>query len=287
MLCLKRLFFVLLGGVVAAEVSLRILGIADVPLRNANVLTGYIPLPNQSGRFLMNDWHVNNLSMISLEPYSKDIASIILAGDSVIFGGNSIQQSDRVGEQLNMLVEGSVFAIADGSWGFKNSIAYFLSSKNVLGNPKKIIFVLNSEDFNKPSSWRCFSTHPTSSPISHLYFTVRKYSRPQCEVHTPSELVVPDFEIETGLEEFLLQYPDTDVAIVLYPTRSELEAGVSFQAKLENVKTKFGHRIKMFDLGEAYRKSNLVWSEHFYRDDIHPNPEGTKALAVFIYKNAL
>lgn len=287
MLYLKRVLFVLLGGIVAAEISVRILGIADVPLRNANVLTGYIPLPNQSGRFLMNDWHVNNLSMISREPYSKDIDSIIVAGDSVVFGGNPIQQSDRVGEQLDALVGGRVFAIGDGSWGFKNSIAYFLSSKDVLGDPKKVIFVLNSEDFNRPSSWRCYSTHPTSSPMSHLYFAVRKYRWPQCEVETPSDLVVPDFDIVAGLEEFFLQYPDTDVSIVLYPTRSELKAGISFEAELEDVHMKFGHRIKMFDLGAAYRKSNLVWGEHFYRDDIHPNPAGAKALAVYIYKNAL
>lgn len=284
---LKKAFFVLFSGLILAEVAVRILGIANVPIRSANSVTGYIPLPNQSGRFLLNDWYVNNLSMISHKNYSKKLASVIIAGDSVIFGGNAVQQSDRVGEQLDLLVKGQVFSIADGSWGGKNSIAYFLSSKSVIGSPKEIIFVLNSGDFDKPSSWRCYSTHSTSQPISHLYFAIRKYGFPQCEVKTPNELIAQDFDFNAGLKEFLVQYPHTAISIILYPTRSELRAGISFKSKLKDVKMKFSQRIDMFDLSAAYQKDNSIWGEHLYRDDIHPTAQGNKALAAYIFSNVL
>ncbi|MFT4080247.1 hypothetical protein [Rhodomicrobium sp.] len=283
---IKAAIVALLLVVVAAEASVRIAGLADVPVRSANPTTGYIPLANQSGRFLLNDWTINNLSMISRKTYPGEREPIIVAGDSVVFGGNPLAQSERVGERLDAISPFDVFAIADGSWSFKNELAYFISSKKLIGSPKKIVFVLNSADFDAPSSWRCNSTHPTSSPVSHLYFAVRKYAFPDCEASTPSELVVKDPDLVEEVNKFLDDYRDTDVSIVLYPTTDEFKSGESFRGKLTGSEERFSRKIKIVDLVEIYRGDASAWNLRFYKDEIHPNAEGAAALANFIHKYA-
>ena len=60
-----RFFIILLILIIALEALTRLLGIADVPLRDSNSVTGYIPKSSQSGRFLTNDWNINAMQMIS------------------------------------------------------------------------------------------------------------------------------------------------------------------------------------------------------------------------------
>ena len=122
---IKTIALLLLLALPALELAVRTLGLADVPVRRANSTTGYIPLPAQSGRFLLNDWHINDLSMISSRDYNDDGRAIILAGDSVVFGGNPLAQSERIGERLDRMLPSPVYAIADGSWAFKNTIKLF------------------------------------------------------------------------------------------------------------------------------------------------------------------
>jgi hypothetical protein len=163
----KLIVFSVITVLPLTEVTLRYLGIADVPIRSANNVTGYIPLTSQSGVFVKNRWEINELSMISRKPFRKNRSTIVIAGDSVVFGGNLLDQSERVGERLDeMLSSKNVYSVADGSWSFKNQINYLLQYRDELAGTEHIIFVLNSEDFGAPSSWRCKSFHPLKRPYS-------------------------------------------------------------------------------------------------------------------------
>jgi len=269
------------------ELCCRVLGLADVPVRLANPVTGHIPLPLQRGRFLNNEWIINDLSMITAAPYDRRQPSVVLAGDSVLFGGNPLDQSERVGERLSALLRRTAYTIADGNWGFKNALAYFLAYRAKLGEPTDIVFVLNEGDFRQPSQWRCFSYHPTSPPLSAAYFALRKYSVPECEHDVPLSARVPDFSLAEGLDRVVTTYPHTRVALLLYPTREELLAKVSIRSKLDSWLSGRVARWRVVDLIEVTRAEPQLWRPEHYADGIHPNAEGAAALARVIAERVL
>lgn len=217
----------------------------------------------------------------------RDPNSLILAGDSVVFGGNPLTQSERVGEQLNKLVGGNVFSIAAGSWGAKNELAYFLSRKKQIGDPKKIIFVLNSGDFSTPSSWRCHSWHPRTRPISHAFFAFRKYFWRDCEKTSPADVLVQDFDLAKAFDSFLAMYPTSKIALVLYPTKAELKSGSSLVPVIDGLNIEHSDRLEIVDLVQVGSEDATAWNESFYADSIHPSPAGAAALANVLWSRAL
>lgn len=279
---MKRIVVLSCTLVLVFEALVRFAGLADVPLRTANSITGYIPNPNQSGRFLLNDWVINNLSMISREKYAANIKNVILSGDSIVFGGNPLAQKDRLGSVLNTK-EQPVYSIADGSWSLKNQLNYFNTMADRLGRIDKIIFVLNSGDFSVPSSWSCESYHPTAVPLSHLYFVIRKYLYPDCS-RTPSEMMVRDYSLTVGLTALLRNYPGTKIYFILYPNKAQYMNKVVLSEFIDFsniIDVGLQNSINVVDLSPIFANRN-TWMEQFYQDGIHPTKEGVKVLANII-----
>lgn len=278
----KKIVVILISTFLLAEGSVRVLGLADVPIRSANNITGYIPLPNQNGSFLLNDWHVNNLSMISRSDYQNIGDEVIIAGDSVVFGGNPLAQDERIGEQLNDLISKSVYSIADGSWGFKNSLSYLINYEQFLSGVEAIVFVLNSGDFSTPSSWRCFSTHPTSAPLFHTYFVFRKYFKPDCEAKSPPSVLVKDFDANTALNQVSILYRDTKLIFVLYQNKREYDENLTLRHLVNNFEQVSNGRVEVAELINFSNSSKYSWDLSYYRDDIHPTQDGAAIMARII-----
>lgn len=273
---LAILLLVLCLGLI--EISVRILGIADVPIREANNITGYIPKPNQNGRFIGNSWTINEMQMISRKPFTREGEEILIAGDSVVFGGNLLNQTDRVGEQLDALLsDANVYAVADNSWGFKNSLNYIENNFAALRKLEVIVFVLNSGDFGAPSSWRCNSIHPVDSPTSHFIFALKKYFLTECLKTIPPHLVVPDYDIEMKLSALGKALPNTAIKILLYQNRDEWNKRKSLKRLLKNINLSGASLSELLD----YRSE---WKSEFYMDNIHPNSDGARALATILEK---
>ena len=268
------LCILLILAVFSVEIAARFLGLADVPIREANPVTGYIPVASQSGSFLGNTWHINEMQMISRKEFTSNGDEILILGDSIVFGGNPLDQSERVGEQLDGRFDSrNVYAIADGSWTFKNSVNYLASRKDDLQQLQDIVFVLNSFDFDgPPSSWRCMSFHPTAAPLSASYFLFRKQFFPQCLVESPSELTVPDFDVDARLNGLLEEFKDTRFSILLYQNESEWQSRTSLR---DLIGGGLSSKIALFELTDFPE----MWNEDFYSDSIHPNAEGAAALA--------
>ena len=260
--------------VFSVEIVTRVLGIADVPIREANPVTGYIPVASQSGSFLNNTWHINEMQMISRKEFTSRGDEVLVVGDSIVFGGNALDQSERVGEQLDALFETrNVYAIADGSWTFKNSVNYLASRKDDLLQLQDIVFVLNSPDFEAPpSSWRCMSFHPTVPPSSAAYFAYRKFFSPQCLEQSPPELTVPDFDVDAKLNQLVEEFKNSRFSILLYQNKAEWQSGTSLRDLIG------GGLSKKIDI---YERTDFpeMWNEGFYFDGIHANAEGAAALA--------
>ncbi|MGU5731348.1 hypothetical protein ACV1DR_20970 [Aeromonas jandaei] len=113
-------------GLALIEIGIRISGIIDFPLYDADNHIGYIPKPNQSGSFLRtHDWQFNSLSMGATEfrPTDKDTDTLLI-GDSIVLGGNPYKQGDRLGPQLQLIHGGNVWPISAGSWALRNELVY-------------------------------------------------------------------------------------------------------------------------------------------------------------------
>ena len=275
-----KTFIILIFIIACLELIVRFLGIADIPIRLANKELGYIPQANQEGRFLDNNWAFNDLHMNSLNNFSYTGNEILILGDSVIWGGNRLDQKERIGKLINDLSrKKNIFIVADISWSFKNQILYIIKFENLFKKVDKIIFVLNGGDFQKPTSWSNCHYQPTNKPKIHLYFALKKYVlKTECPDYNSSNFLVPDFEIEDGLSLIESRLPSTSLELLLFQSKEEFSKLQSLKQKIAKYKDKF---VKIHEIIDFKN----FWSLDSYSDAIHLNKRGTKNLANIIYEN--
>ena len=282
----KKLYFVVIFAVIffGSEIGVRIIGLTDFPLYDANNIIGYIPKPSQSGIFLgKNAWKFNSLSMQNDEEFNATSAiDILLVGDSIVSGGNPYKKEDRLGRQLAKKLDGPVWSISAGSWGLRNELAYFGLHPNVIGEIDKIFIISNSEDFDRASSWACEYTHPRSQPIIASFYLFKRYiywPGGSCGgTITPPPLLVPDrnWRIDLKNEISKDQYRNKQIIMFLYPKKGELHENKleELEAEGKDVIDQSNETITVYSIGRDSR-----WKEEFYKDDIHPSTEGIVALA--------
>lgn len=104
-----RIWLVLIGGaLLSIEVLVRATGMVDFPMYEANAQIGYIPAASQQGNFLnKNKWEFNSLHMGASEFKPGPGPNVLLIGDSLVYGGNSYRQQDRLGPSLQTLMQGT------------------------------------------------------------------------------------------------------------------------------------------------------------------------------------
>ncbi len=271
----------LLLGVV--EAGVRLLGLMDFPVYEANAEIGYIPVANQQGRYLnRNDWQVNELHMSAPPFRPAPQGNVLLIGDSIVWGGNPYAAHERLGAQLQALTPLRVWPVAAGSWGLQNELTYLAQHPRVVRQMNEIVFVLNSGDFDRPSSWTCETTHPREHPrVATLYLAQKYLLKTACPTEPPAGLAVPAREPLQLLAEFARANPGKPLKFVLYPDRAECEAPALRQARLERFKPLLlaAGATEVHSLGEfaGWRDCTAL-----YKDDIHPHPAGFGQLAAFL-----
>ena len=267
---------------IAIELGVRATKITDFPLYEANNEIGYIPKPSQSGSFLhSHSWEFNSLSMGSgpFKP-SEDIDTLLI-GDSVVLGGNPYRQEERLGPRLQAEIQNAVWPISAGSWSLRNELIYLKQHPEVVKNIDNFIFILNSEDFDQASSWSCDITHPRSSPTLATAYVFKKYIYNWNKCSEPRK----EFKVEPGdwkkeLKNFLNDkvIEGRPVTFFLYPNKNEQAGNSPVASALEKYATDLlssqNSSVKVYSVARDPR-----WSESFYRDSIHPTPEGTRILA--------
>ena len=279
---------------VIVEATVRLFGTVDFPIYEANNIVGYIPRPSQQGAFLnRNTWLFNSRSMGATEFAPKDGEDILLIGDSVVLGGNPLRQEDKLGPQLARRLGRAVWPISAGSWALRNELAYLRTNPDVIARMGRIVFVLNSGDFDEASSWSCEVTHPRSRPLLASLYLFRKYVwdfAGSCG-SAPNDLQVPSGDWQVELNDFLASQPSQGKPIdfFLYPARSESSGEKPFDATIEprlatvidRAQGSIG-RISIYDINRDPR-----WQRTLYRDDIHPSVEGNGILATIIASPAM
>lgn len=269
---------------IGIEIAVRASGLVDFPLYDANKEIGYIPKPSQAGSFLhKNIWQFNSLSMGSGPFKPSSGIDVLLIGDSVVLGGNPYKQQDRLGPVLQIESKHAVWPISAGSWSISNELIYLKAHPDVLKDIDTFIFVLNSGDFQGPSSWGCETTHPREYPYSAAYYVFKKYIYDfQPCTGVLKELTVAEGDWKTALKEFFEfeTVKGKPVSFFLYPNKKESAGSIevsTFEGYAADLLQASNGRAHVFSIFRDPR-----WSEQFFRDEIHPTVEGTKVLASII-----
>jgi hypothetical protein len=276
-LCLAGVAALLLVG--AGEAGARMAGTVDFPLYLSSPTLGYIPAPNQHGRFLdKNDWAFNEHSMGVARPFIPDPEhATLLIGDSLVLGGNPYKQADKLGPQLGSRVTGPVWPVGAGSWALLNEIAYIDANPDVEKGVGRFVFVVNSGDLVTPSRWRFEVTHPTHRPPSALVYLFQKYvlkAPPDDQNQIPSEAWRPKWRAFAERE----RAAGRPILVVAYPNVLEAARPDIMAAKLDRPLT------AMAEPGVTlmYPGHDRRWGPGLYRDAIHPTPAGMALLADLI-----
>lgn len=262
----------LMVGAGVAEVAARCLGVDDFPVYDADPALGYVPAANQNGAFLnRNRWAFNDRHMGTARPFAPGKSDILLVGDSIVYGGNMVDQPDKLGPSLEQATGCKVWPLAAGSWALLNELAAIRQQPDVtrLGT---IIFVLNSGDFGKASVWRNPYSHPRNRPRLSSVFAVHKKFFPVREnvKSAPSKMAAAQWRRE--LSKLSSTYTGKMV-FVRFPNREELAAQAD-RFPAEVIEPAKGASINPMDDGR--------WGPELYRDDIHPSAEGNRVLAGII-----
>lgn len=278
------IFFLLIA---LAELTLRLMGVGDFPVYQADNKIGYIPKASQSGRFLnKNEWAFNSLHMgVSNEFEKSNRLTSLLIGDSIVLGGNPIPQKDKLGPQLQNLIHKPVWPISAGSWSIRNELEYLRQHNDVINSINRIIFILNSGDFkNSASSWKNPLTHPLDKPYLITWYIFNKYL---LRLSFVSEIEIQNKAVADGnwkkeFSYFLSKHKDKEVYIFLYPDKSEMvkndfSALKKYRKELLLLQGK--SNLKIYNIFDDPR-----WNSSIYRDGIHPNIDGYKVLAKILAK---
>lgn len=289
----KRLkkFTLIVGSIIILilailELGARLTRISDFPLYEANNKIGYIPKANQSGQFLWtHDYKFNKYHMGADAFKPSNAEDILLVGDSLVLGGNPLKQSERLGPTLARKLNLAVWPISAGSWGMRNELIYLKSNPNVVKNIDTFVFVWNSGDFEKASSWSCELTHPKNAPISAFLYVFQKYvyNWQACNGEIKPEYLVAGGDWHQELKAFLDSpaMKEKNVKAFLYPDVNEENDLNLMKDKLDSHIDEI-HQAGISNIISVGHDSR--WNTSYYRDGIHPSGKGNEILADIMTK---
>ncbi len=275
-----------------AEGAARLSGIASVPLYDVDGEIGYIPKPNQAGAFLRkNDWLFNERSMGAPSFAPEGRTNTLLLGDSIVFGGDAYRQRDKLGPCLERDLGGncSVWPVGAGHWGAMNEMTYLQRDADLLDRMQTLVWVFITVDFERRmQSWSPL-IHPQRQPLSAGVFGLRRFILPRLGLtrdpaflapaeHVPLESQLPTFEKYIGWLK--AAHPRLQVLFVLYPSADEFAnpgyaPAQTIAADLRRIASGAG-----FGFLQVAKEGR--WREDYYRDPIHPTPEGNGVLAAML-----
>jgi hypothetical protein len=189
-----------IGLLCLAEVAARVSGIADFPVYALDPQVGYIVRPNQSGKFLdKNAWVFNNRSMPTERVWGVESGgkpNVMLIGNSVVMGGNPLDQKDKLGPLFtaDMGSAYSVWPIGIGGWTTVNEMAYLDRNPDVVNATHYFVWEYMRGGLSQMSAWRgeyvfptqrsavgrlvCAATLRAAPRIRHEYQRVASHRRP-------------------------------------------------------------------------------------------------------------
>ncbi|WP_156167369.1 SGNH/GDSL hydrolase family protein [Aurantiacibacter marinus] len=269
---------------VIGELTARyVIGLGTPPLTIVDEVTEYRFAPNQDVTRFHNRQLYNEFSMRSppLDQVSADRRVIVL-GDSVINGGGLTDHSDLA---TTIASNDAIFFgnASAGSWGPAN-LAGWIERFGYAGADSAVL-VLNSKDLNDIPSFDPLDSldYPVEKPVSAFGELITRYLLPEFGWRSEAEprrqararSGAGEIEIARLMDRF--REDGVPLCIVHNPMRRELlaeilPAGVRLQELFKE------RGVPVISARDVYRTQNESGAD-LYRDDIHLNAEGQRALA--------
>ncbi|GAB3641449.1 hypothetical protein [Spirosoma arcticum] len=154
---LKIVFVSIVSLLILIEITTRYFGLHQYPLFIESTEFEYIHKPNQTTKIYGNKFSTNEYSMRSKSISTNDTSVILLIGDSVLNGGNTIDQEDLastiVENELHKKLKKRirVLNVSSYTWGPDNIYAYL--KKYGTFNADLLIYICNSGDAYDPMTF--------------------------------------------------------------------------------------------------------------------------------------
>jgi hypothetical protein len=273
-----------------SELLVRLTGLLDFPIYLTNDYLGYIPMPNQSGKFLnKNAWFFNDRSMAISKNYnSKDKLNLLLIGNSIVMGGNPYNQPDKLGSLIQKQIGDTinVWPIAAGGWTNVNEVGYLTHNMDIVKTNSFFVWQVMKGGFNSLSPARSEYIFPTKKPIIASWYFLRRYVLPNFIKFSDNELPPTGESKREYLDAFKslaiemarINHKTHSGILFFYPRKKEyidFKNGTDYIAdrkELEGLSKNFG--IMIVDIAKSPK-----WGICYYKDDTHPTIEGNKVLS--------
>jgi hypothetical protein len=275
------------------EAAIRQAGLADVPVYRLDDRYGYVPQANQSGAFLRtHHWVFNDRHMGAEEAWAPSTrANLLLIGNSIVMGGNSYDQKDKVGPLLqSSLGPGCrVWPIAAGAWSTVNEVRFLQASPDVVAATDFFVWEIMAGQMDGVHPWRGETQHPTRRPWWAAGYVARKALVQRFGLEGSTSPTTLPSEIERHYAEFeqILARLTSAAArrpagmLFLYPDQQQLELArtgrewMDDRQRLEQLAAR--HGVLLLDVARSPH-----WTSAMYKDGVHPTTEGNRALAAVL-----
>ncbi len=272
------------------------LGLGDPPLYRSDPELGYTVAP---GRYhhLHNTITINSALMRCPElPQRKSTPGelrVLVMGDSIIYGGSQTDDADLATARLELTLAGErktpvrVANIAVGSWCAGNLLAY--ARRFGTFDADAAVLVFNSLDYGavvRPGlSWALPQGKPWLALEEGVQrFLARRGLGPQPSAGVDEYNPTPQ-DAQRSLDDLrglidLLRARGVAVVVVQFPKLSELQSGyLPGHQRLLDQLTSMG--VPVIQAEPAIREA-MNRGVPFYRDDIHPTPQGQQVLGTIL-----
>jgi hypothetical protein len=290
----KKLIGKTLGGLIGmlliGELCVRTLGFIDFPLYGKDETLGYWIKPNQAGAFMgKNAWAFNDKGMPiarNFKPTPRIDVSVI--GNSIIMGGNSYDQKDKVSPLLQgtLGADFNIWPIAIGGWSNVNEAIYLDRHPEITAGTDLFVWEVMYGGFSAPAKWRSEYIFPTKAPTSALWYVIRRYFLPRIFNFEMSELPPTGSANQSNIDLIERQIQKLCKAsgqknpglIFLYPNMAQLQsarAGKEWLPERQTVELLASkYKLMIVDMAE-----NQQWTPNHYREGTHPTAQGNQIIA--------
>ena len=215
---------------------------------------------------------------------------ILVIGNSVVLGGNSYDQDDKLVPQIQRRLGPACAAwpVAAGGWNAVNELRFLESNPDIVAGADFFVWEYMAQGFARAAPWTSDTAFPTDRPLWATANVVRKVLAERFP-NPPPAAAAPPGNPEDNAAAFAAMLarlsrrtpPRTAGIVVLYPDRREFaraRQGLEWlpeRAWVESLAV--ANRLRMIDLAREPR-----WTEAMYRDAVHPTREGNALIAEIV-----
>ncbi len=297
----------ILTGILLTEMTLRLgFGLGNPALVQADDQTGYRFQPNQNlwrfGKRIVYNQYSQRSDPIQPDKPPRTLR-ILMVGDSVLNGGNPIDQSQIISEILKERLNQSddtveVLNASSGSWGLGNQWGYL--QKFGLFESDLVILQIGVHDLLQPTS--------TSEAVGSIYFPDQRpflaiseawyrYAWPRISGHlrlnTPSSEIPqiqrsPEDQFAENMAIFRqmvgkIRSENIPVMVLFTPNHFDLIPSVQIPPyQPEFFLILQSEKIPVIDVYQAWSKLSPSTIDTFFRDSVHLNEIGNEAVVGLI-----